>query len=376
MFFFFFNDTATTEIYTLSLHDALPIWRISRPGSVKVSKLFAVERYRSLFQMTSVVTSGLDRNTSVREIFSALFPCGSVTGAPKIRTMQIISELENYPRGVYCGAIGYIAPDKRMCFNVAIRTIHIDAGRRGVLGTGGGIVYDSCKDKEYKEACLKARFFVKPQPAISLIESIRFSEKKGYHLLGSHLQRLRRSCVYFDIPVDISQVKNRLIVLGNKLSNDHTVYKVRLVIDANGEIQISSSKLIPFKVPITLQLSSKAVSSRDIYLYHKTTRRDFYNQARKIALRQGYGEVIFTNEKGELTEGAISNIFIVQKDMMFTPPVTCGLLAGVLRRHLLHSRAAREKILYPRDLLAARKIFIGNSLRGLVEAVIQEHFLR
>ena len=194
--------------------------KISRPAQVKVDKLFSIERYHSLFQMTSTITAVLNKPASVREIFNALFPCGSVTGAPKISTMQIIRRLEKYPRGVYCGAIGYIAPFDKMCFNVAIRTIHINANQKGILGTGGGIGYDSFKQKEYKEAQLKAYFFIKPRPAISLIESIRFSREEGYYLLDLHLERLKYSSIYFDIPIDIALVKNKLIVLYSKHNGD------------------------------------------------------------------------------------------------------------------------------------------------------------
>ncbi len=173
--------------------------RVSKSGSVRVSELFSLEKYKTLWQMTSQVEADIKGDVSMKDIFKSLFPCGSVTGAPKISTMKIIRELEKYPRGVYCGSIGYISPHKEMCFNVAIRTIHLNNKGYGTLGVGGGIVSDSKDYAEYSEAFLKAKFFIKKHPRFSLIETMRWDDK-GYYLLSLHLKRLSNSCRYFDIP--------------------------------------------------------------------------------------------------------------------------------------------------------------------------------
>ncbi len=344
--------------------------KIAQTGTVKVKQLFSLEKYRTLWQMTSTIEARLKENISVKDIFKALFPSGSVTGAPKIRTMQIIRELERYPRGVYCGAIGYISPYREMCFNVAIRTLYINKEKRGILGVGGGIVYDSLEKLEYKEAYLKAHFLIKKTPKISLIETIRW-DKEGYYLLDMHLERLRNSCEYFDIPFYHDFINKQLALLEGLFRKDQ-IYKVKIIITYQGDVNCSFLPLERVDEPVLIMLSSKSVNSSNLYLYHKTTYRHFYDEERKYALKKGFWEVIFTNEKGELTEGSITNIFILKDKQLFTPPLSSGLLRGVMREHLLKEKKAREKIMYPQDLFNADKIYIGNSVRKLLEAKLKE----
>ncbi|MFH1767690.1 MAG: aminodeoxychorismate synthase component I [Candidatus Omnitrophota bacterium] len=343
--------------------------KIAYRGTVKLNDIFSVEKYRTVFQMTSTVEARIGKKNKYEKIFRALFPSGSVTGAPKIRTMEIIRELEKEPRGVYCGAIGYLAPDDRACFNVAIRTICIDRQRRATMGIGGGIVYDSLAAKEYKEARSKAYFFTKRFLPLSLIETMRWSRKEGYYLLPLHLERLRKSAVYFGIPYERDKIKRRLSSF-EQLFDGKTVYKVRLLLNQESGISLYASRLDSFDLPIRAGLSKGKISSKQVYLYHKTTRRGVYDQKLCRGRKRGFSEVVFTNEKGEVTEGCISNVFILQDGTLYTPPVSCGLLPGVLRKYLLTNGAAREKIIYPRDLEKSEKVFLGNSLRGLMEARI------
>ena len=343
--------------------------RVAKKGTVIVKKLFSIEKYLTVLQMTSTIEANLKRNASLKNILSALFPSGSVTGAPKIRTMQIIRELEREPRNVYTGAIGYISPHHEVCFNVAIRTIHIDKRNKGSLGIGGGIVYDSIDKKEYKEAILKAHFLVKKFPNVSLIETIRWQQKGGYYLIDLHLERLKKSCEYFNIPCNSKKINQKLLIL-ERIFNHDLVYKVRLLIDSEGRIRLEYWPLEIITLPLSAKVSSKRVDSKDIYLYHKTTNRYSYEKERKNAIKEGFLEVIFTNQKGQLTEGSFTNIFLLQANTLYTPSLECGLLKGVLREHFLRSKSAREKVLYPQDILKAEKVYLGNSVRGLMEANI------
>lgn len=334
--------------------------RISK--KVKVPKLFSIEKYRTLYQMTSTIEAKIDKKKKLEDIFTSLFPCGSVTGAPKIKTMKIIKGLEKEPRGIYTGAIGYISPKKKACFNVAIRTIEINK-TKGKLGVGGGILYDSKKESEYREALLKADFFTKLQKPPKLIETILWSKDKGFWLLGLHLRRLEKSCEFFSFPFNPERIKKKL---KEKITKSKTDIKLRLLINASGQIAVFAKRVEKTNLPVKAKVNQKRIDSSNIYLYHKTTKRDFYNQARKKAAAKGFFETIFFNQKNELTEGTITNIFIKKKKKLYTPQLSCGLLPGVLRQHLLKKNKAVEKILYRRDLEKADKIYVGNSVRGLV----------
>jgi len=333
---------------------------------VWVSKLFNIEKYRTLYQLTSTIESRLKKNITIQDIFTSLFPCGSVTGAPKIKTMEIIKGLEKEPRGVYTGAIGYIK-GKQACFNVAIRTVALKDGK-GEMGTGGGILYESLEKDEYQEALLKSKFLTERLPRISLIESILWQQDKGYFLLGLHLKRLRSSCEYFSIPFNLGGIEEGLKNLENSLSGERM--KIRIALEFDGRIKVEKEALKPVCTPVKVKISLRKINQDDIFLYHKTSRRTLYEQERKKAKKRGFFEVIFFNTQDQLTEGTISNIFLFKKGCLYTPPVYCGLLAGVLREHLLKEGKARERVLYLKDLLEADRVFIGNSVRGLLEAEV------
>ena len=302
-------------------------------------------------------------------MFSALFPCGSVTGAPKIKTMKLIKELETEPRDIYTGSIGYISPDKKAVFNVAIRTVVLD-GNKGELGVGGGIVYDSKAKSEYEEAILKANFFSKLNSGLSLIETILYNKLTGYKYLSLHLKRLKDSCKYFSITFNPEKLLTALKQINILAIKEDLI--VRVLVNKDGKFNIEKKALIKEPIPIKVMFSTKKINPDNPLLYHKTTHRDLYDKERIKAIKEGFFEVIFLNTKGEVTEGSITNIFIQKNKKLYTPALKCGLLPGVLRQHLLNEGKAREKVICLEDVLAADKVFVGNSVRGLVEAKLEE----
>ncbi|RMF12159.1 MAG: aminodeoxychorismate synthase component I [Alphaproteobacteria bacterium] len=348
--------------------------RIAKAGSVKVPELFAVERYRTLLQMTSTITAQVDRDLSMAALLRSLFPCGSVTGAPKIRAMEIIRELESAPRGPYTGAIGCISPDRDFTFSVPIRTLTLQpedpTGRvlRGTLGIGSGIVADSETAAEYEECLLKGRFLTAPQPAFDLIETLGWSKGEGYRFLDRHLARLGASARFFGFTFDENAVRAQLDHIAQSLTSE-SLYRVRLVLAESGAVTVSAAPMTD-RPPETPQvtLARSPVDSADPLLYHKTTARQFYNRELAAARAStGCIDVLFQNERGALTEGSFTNLFIEKSGQLLTPPVDAGLLPGVLRAELIATGRAVEAALTPADLEQADGIYVGNALRGLIE---------
>jgi para-aminobenzoate synthetase/4-amino-4-deoxychorismate lyase len=353
--------------------------RICQNGTVKTLSLFDLETYETLHQMTSTIQGSLKKNIDLMTMFKALFPCGSVTGAPKIRTMEIIHELEHAPRGVYTGGIGYIAPSGEATFNVPIRTIQL-SGNQGEMGIGSGVVYDSSAEQEWQECLLKGRFLVKPVPRFELIETILWQPNKDYWLLDDHLARLADSAAYFRFPFDRARINDALIAKAAQFEGV-CCQRVRLTLAKDGSLAIQAA---PCQEPANLAipappqdltnlpkvtLSQQQTDSNSPYLYHKTTLRDLYNSERDLAVGNGFIEVLFTNKRGEITEGSISNIFIKKENTILTPPLQSGLLAGIYRKFFLSNcpLPIREKLLFPTDLDGADAIYIGNSVRGLIQ---------
>jgi para-aminobenzoate synthetase/4-amino-4-deoxychorismate lyase len=336
--------------------------RICEMGSVRTENLFSIERYETLLQMVSTVAGTLRPGVTYYEIFRSLFPSGSVTGAPKIRTMQIIRTLEREPRGVYTGAIGFIAPGGTARFNVAIRTIVTKDGVAR-MGVGGGIVAESDPEDEHRECLLKAAFLTRTRHDFQLIETMLWD--KEFHRLSPHMDRLESSALYFDFAFDREAVISRLQTLANSFTAGER-RRVRLLSYVDGETTLESVVLHE-EPPLGLaKLSAEHTDSADVYLRHKTTHRAFYDSQFAEARARGFDEVIFANERGEVTEGAISNLFIEKDGRLLTPPLGCGVLPGVYRRHLLETRAnAEERVLTIGDLKAADAVYLCNSLRGL-----------
>jgi para-aminobenzoate synthetase/4-amino-4-deoxychorismate lyase len=344
--------------------------RVAKIGSVEVTDLFTVETYRSVHQMTSGIGAELRSDMELKDMLRALFPCGSVTGAPKVRAMEIIRELEAAPRGVYTGAIGHISPSGDAQFNVAIRTVVMD--RNGSeMGIGSGIVADSKADAEFEECLLKAHFLTKVDAPFELIETLRFERGQGFHLLERHLARLQSSAAHFGYPFSREAVLAALDAEAARV--EAPVAMVRLLLAEDGSIAVTSTAIeLPAKGTVwRFVISDQRLDEKDPLFYHKTTRRQFYDREmeRQKALT-GCDEVIFLNKKGELTEGTRTTLFIELDGRLFTPALTCGLLPGTLREELLDlpRAAASEAVLSPQDLMSADRIYLGNSVRGLIRA--------
>jgi para-aminobenzoate synthetase/4-amino-4-deoxychorismate lyase len=343
--------------------------RLCQIGSVQVPKLFTVEAYDSLLQMTSTVTGRLRPGVTAHQLFASLFPCGSVTGAPKRRAMEIIRELEARPRGIYSGAIGYLTPGGDAAFNVAIRTLTVRQ-IRAELGVGSGIVIDSEPEAEYAECLLKARFLTDPTPEFTLFETLLW--EAGYPFLNAHLARLSSSAAYFNYPLCTEAARTALLEAA-KAFRPECVYRVKLSLHRDGRLTVSAQPFTPDTGPVRVALAATRTDSRDRFFYHKTSHRPRYAEASRWAQQHGLADVLFFNQRGELTEGAISNVFIEQGGELLTPPLACGLLPGVYRQHLLATRSnARQAVLSERDLFSADAIYLCSALRGLrrVEAVV------
>jgi para-aminobenzoate synthetase/4-amino-4-deoxychorismate lyase len=308
--------------------------------------------------MVSTVIARKRPEVGVAELLKALFPCGSVTGAPKIRAMEILRDLEASPRGAYCGAIGYFSPNGSARFNVAIRTLSL-AGGHGELGIGGGVVQDSRAESEYAECLLKARFFEIGCRKIELIETLRFEGE--FVRLESHLHRMKNSANLFGLRFDEPAAYR---ALEDAIAGKAGMLRARLTLGESGEHTATAEPLAPNPAHWTYNLSAARVQSTDVLLRHKTSWRELYDG--EVA-RLGSDEVVFQNERGEITEGARSNIFVERDGILLTPPLAAGVLDGRLRAELIAAGRAREATLFPDDL--AKGLFFGNSLRGLIAGV-------
>jgi para-aminobenzoate synthetase/4-amino-4-deoxychorismate lyase len=334
---------------------------VSATGSVQVRSLFDVESLGTVHQMTSTIESRPREGVGIVDLFRALFPCGSVTGAPKRRTMEIIAALEDSPRGVYTGCIGYISPGGEALFSVAIRTIAIDSETgRGELGIGSGITFDSQAAAEYAECLAKGRFALQEPREFQLIESLLFEEGIGYFLLERHLERLARSAAYFAFPLEPGAARRALAEIATPLAGRH---KVRLLLSRQGEIACEAAPIWAEsgENELTAAFAGRTVDSADPFLYHKTTCRSLY--AEEAALRPDCADVLFVNERGEVTEGAVSTIVARIGGELVTPPLASGLLPGVFREELLATGVIRERLISREELERAEEVHLVNSVR-------------
>ena len=342
--------------------------RIARTASVTVPRLFEIEKYPTVWQMTSTVEAMTA--ASFPEILEALFPCASITGAPKVKTMEIIASIETTPRNIYTGAIGFVSPDRRARFSVAIRTILIDKiASRAEYGVGGGIVWDSTAAEEYEECLNKAKIILDPPSPrpFELLETLLWTPDEGSFLLTRHLERLRESALYFDYPYDEALIRQTLDEKVEALPSEP--YRLRLLLSRNGELKCSS---VPLSLAdgrlLRVRLARQAVHSRDPFLYHKTTRRDLYEKA--LVSFPDADDVLLYNEAGEVTESCIANVVILRSGRFVTPPVRCGLLNGTYRAELLDRGEISEETVTLLELKRAEKIFLINSVRKWREAVL------
>jgi para-aminobenzoate synthetase/4-amino-4-deoxychorismate lyase len=368
--------------------------RIAKVGSVHVPELFTVEKYPTLWQMTSTVTAKTD--VSIKDIFTALFPCASITGAPKVSTMRIISELETTPRKIYTGSIGYIAPDRKAKFNVAIRTALVDrATETAEYGIGGGIVWDSTSTDEYAEALLKARVLTETSPEFSLLETLLWTPDEGFFLREKHIARLLDSANYFGFPISSNlrwssslfsssstagetgvsrPLSEKGIIeayLDDLSSQFASAQRVRLLLDKTGKLNSEVKSFQPSEGshPCRVCLAKQPVNSNDIFLFHKTTKRDVYEAARRGFPE--YDDVLLYNERGELTEFTTGNLVVEMGAKLFTPPIESGLLAGTFREHLLETDQAEERIIRVEELKECAKVYLVNSVRKWQTAILE-----
>ncbi len=344
--------------------------KLAMQGSVKVKSLFDVEKYPTFFTMTSTIAAELKDNKSIPDILKSVFPCGSITGAPKIRAQEIINELEIQQRGIYTGAIGFFTPESDLCFSVPIRTITIDKSGKGELGVGGGIVADSSAQKEHEESLLKAKFLEHQHQSFELVESILWSAVEGLKHLDSHLDRLQNSALYFNYNFERQKLEKLLNEHVSSLNQDENLhFKIRLLLSKNGDAIINSEAIDSSESPNIVILSNEKVDSNNPFYFHKTTVRDLYDQEiQKYKNTSALADVIFINENKELTEGTRTNLFIKTGKCFYTPPIECGLLNGIYRQQMFNNESINcvEKVLYPNDLMTADQIYLCNSIRGMM----------
>lgn len=336
--------------------------RIARRGSVNVTDAFTIETYPTLFQMTSTVKAETD--AQIPEIFKALFPCASITGAPKISTMNIIEKLETEPRGLYTGSIGIIKPGGDGFFNVAIRTVTIDKKRQmGTYGVGGGIVWDSIPEEEYKECLTKSGIIRRSGDIFFLFETIKYSDGE-FFLLREHLERMGKSAEYYRIPFD-RDIAEEELAEAVKGSEPRDTLRIKFMLQPDGKIDVAASPLTPLPEPYVITAASSPVDRENPFLYHKTSVRFMYNEA--LRKSGSYNDLILYNRDNELTESTIANIVLRFNEDLYTPPVLCGLLPGTMRSFLIKSGKIKEKVLYLNDLKKADEVFLINSLRGWIK---------
>ncbi|MBN1621896.1 MAG: aminodeoxychorismate synthase component I [Endomicrobiales bacterium] len=372
------NNAENVMIVDLLRND---LGRICGTESIKVSKLFEIETHPTVHQMTSTIQGKMRPNVDISDIIKSLFPSGSVTGAPKIRTMEIIRSLEKGERGVYCGMLGFISPDKKSVFNVPIRTLQRKKGEKNWrYRVGSGIVWNSSAEAERKECETKCSFLTLPNmPHFEIFESMLWDGKKFLYL-KDHIDRLKRSAKFFSYPITkdklceiiskiTKKIKSSSFPICQRENKGGVKLKIRIFLNKSGYIRWDFSKVID-PGGLNLQriiLSEKRIDEKNVFLYHKTTYKSWYEESLEKVHKGSCFDVIFCNSKGEVTEGSRSNVFIRKNGIMYTPPVRSGLLQGVLRKQLLRSKKCIEKTMRINDLYKADAVYCGNSVRGLVE---------
>ena len=337
--------------------------RISEVGSEHVEHLCQVEQYSTVWQMTSTIKSQLREDVNLVEIFRSLFPCGSITGAPKIATMEIIKDLEPQPRGVYCGTIGLLLPNGRRIFNVAIRTIQLYQGK-AIYGVGGGITWDSTWESEYREVHQKAAVLYRKQARFQLITTGKISQKQ-LMFEEKHLERLRKASRYFAFPFDSENLKQKIEEECHACDANQD-YRLRISLSKSGEIELSRQILTPLSPSFCeTKLCLQEANLQQAFTYFKTTYRPH--------LSIGEQEIIYHNKSGELLETSIGNLVLKMNGKLYTSPVRLGILPGIYRQHLLESGQVKEKVLTIEDLKGAEAIYGCNAVRGLYELSVREN---
>ncbi|MEH6457087.1 MAG: aminodeoxychorismate synthase component I [Cocleimonas sp.] len=348
--------------------------RICKTGSVVVKNLFEVQTFKTIHQMISTVKGKLKSDISFENLLYGLFPCGSITGAPKIRTMEIINDLEAESRGVYTGAIGYILPNNDFYFNVPIRTIVMNKRNQCEMGIGSGIIHESNAKAEFEECILKADFLTNLNDNFYLIETFKYdTEKQEYGNLAEHICRLTDSAGYFGFKIKQHVIDERLAETKQELEKQNEIFKIRLCAYQNGEVNISY-EIIPENDSLAEKkviIGQQKISSRSIFQYHKTSRREVYNEEFVKASKAGYYEAIILNEHNEVAEACRHNLFIRKDGQLITPPIKAGVLHGIYRQKLIDEENVIEKVITLQDLRNADEILLTNSVRGLIKVLLE-----
>lgn len=346
--------------------------KISKKGSVQVQNLFSVEKYKTIFQMTSTIQSELSDSIEWKDIFKELFPGGSITGAPKLRAMQLIRELEK-PRGIYTGAIGVIQPNQNAVFSIGIRTLELKKGK-GNIGIGSGITWDSDPEKEWFEILEKAKFFTEASNKFSLFETILY--KNGiFYFQKEHLQRIKNSAKKFGFPFSEQEWISCLKKVSTNCPSSGS-YRVKISLNSFGKFTYEFQILENFQKKGTLVVCNVLIDSSSEFRKHKTNLREIYDREGKRSREAGHLDILFLNEKKEITEGSISNIFVKIGDSYFTPPTSSGLLPGIFRNRLLKRKGFYEKTFSLEDLFRSDSVFLCNSLRGILRVKEVYNFIK
>lgn len=346
--------------------------KVCKYGTVKVPKLFQIEKYESLIQMVSEIQGKLKKNTTAKGIIKNIFPCGSVTGAPKIRTMEIINEIEKEQRGIYTGSIALLTPDE-IKMNVAIRTISLNKKTgEGVMGLGSGIVWDSDAESEYDEVLLKSRFLTEPVDYFELFETMKV-EKGKINFLEQHLERIKSAAEYFLFKFSKKKIRNKLEDIVSGLDINATS-RIKLVLNKWGEVKIEVSDIQKNKKKVSVIISSSKINSKDKFRYFKTTNRKLYDDEYSFFNSKGFYEVIYLNENNYLTEGSRTNIFFRKDDTWFTPSLDSGALPGIYRKYFITEHIdVIQKNLKVEELIEADELILSNAVRG--EVVVHKLFI-
>lgn len=357
------NKNENEIIVNLLLED---MKQIAIKNSIQTEKLYEIEKYPTLYQMTSTITADVSPGTTFTDIFTALFPCGSITGAPKKNAMDIIKQLEITPREVYCGTIGYITPNKKAIFNVPIRTVTINnLNKVAQYGVGGAITEDSTKEEEYNEILIKSKLLLEIQKEFELLETIGLFEGE-YFLLDDHLQRLKQSAEYFDFYIDMEKVKNKLLEVAKQ--NNKNEWRVRLLVNKNGRCTIQQRKVTSIKNKQLVTLAKQPIQKKNPFFYHKTTNREIYD----VHDKESMYDVLLWNEYKEVTEFTTGNIVVRLNGELYTPPINVGLLGGTFRSYLLRSNKIKERVIKVDDLIKCEEIWFINSVRKWVQVEIDK----
>ncbi len=359
------NRAENTMIVDMIRND---MGKISSANNIQTTSLHHIEQYKTALQMTSTIST--QTNQSIVDIFKAMFPCASITGAPKVKTTQIIKELEQGARGIYTGSIGCILPNRKARFNVAIRTVCIDKNNEiAEFGIGGGIVWDSKIEEEYQESLTKASILSAKNHKVELLETILWDKNNGYFLIEYHLQRLKKSAAFLLFKWDENKIEKTLQKFENYLQlNFNSPQIVRLIYSENGSIKIENKEIGKVKETLKISLSKRVINSYEWSFFHKTTNRSFYDKALELSTTQEADEVILCNEKGELCETTRHNIVLHLEGELYTPILDSGLLNGTFRQQLLKQGKIKERRLYIQDLHNAKEIYLINSVRKWIKA--------